>query len=182
MVITVDRYYVIRHHRNTSPPSSLIRGALSLGLSIRKRVASSLVRVGINCCATHNNIKKRTTVALQQTLDSCLRFMLNAKTHDIIREIALNQLQRFINTSTPDPPRFFTSLDSIEVALLLLTSTCEFIKIHIVTSTEKRDGKICTARVSCLPSPLDRSIKNPHFASCSCPGKLKSFEKFCSPA
>ena len=67
--------------------------------------------------------------------------MLNAKTHDIIREIALNQLQRFINTSTPDPRRFFTSLDAVLKFLLPLTLASIFIKIYTFTKNIKKGDK-----------------------------------------
>lgn len=77
--------------------------------------------------------------------------MLNAKTHDIIREIAPNQLQRFINTSTPDPPRF-VHLFRFHSSCFAFTCKNSFVS----TNTEKRDKKISTARylVSRLPSPL----------------------------
>lgn len=56
------------------------------GISIRKRVAASL-RESVLTCVQRIIISRNVRLSrykLQQTLNSCLRFMLNVKTHDII--------------------------------------------------------------------------------------------------
>lgn len=56
------------------------------GISIRKRVAASL-RESVSTCVQRIIISRNVRLSrykLQQTLNSCLRFMLNVKTHDII--------------------------------------------------------------------------------------------------
>lgn len=77
-----DRNSPSGFRRETSPLVELYFS----GISIRKRVAASL-RELVSTCVQRIIISRNVRLSrykLQQTLNSCLRFMLNVKTHDII--------------------------------------------------------------------------------------------------